>query len=347
MEPDRRVMAVCYGPGSPPTTAAMLDPAGNLVDFLHCPQFRRVHAGCSCVLLRPSSAARSQGGGPCCRPSAGHAWTPHNLRTTRPPSPCPCPATARSPSARRCRACTACLLTPPTPAPTPAPAPAPRHNSGLIPKRKALPGLVYSMFDDPKKGKDAARLRAFIEVGAPRRSDGWLAGWLGVLSEQGQGRRAAARLRRGARGRPSACVPLLLPRHTPADAQTERVARRHASPPPARSRPRTHHRPHAVVIGASSLTATSAAAPCCPALHRGAPQDHRPHAIVIGASSPEAKTLEADLRAILEEILLSNPRFNIGAPAGRALARVARFLGVRRLAAVAAGQGDAALQPAL
>jgi transcription elongation factor SPT6 len=40
VEAERRVMAVCYGPGSPATTFAMLDPAGNLVDFLHCPQFR-------------------------------------------------------------------------------------------------------------------------------------------------------------------------------------------------------------------------------------------------------------------------------------------------------------------
>ena len=41
-EPDRRVMAVCYGTGSPATTFVMLDPAGNLIDFLHCPQFRWV-----------------------------------------------------------------------------------------------------------------------------------------------------------------------------------------------------------------------------------------------------------------------------------------------------------------
>lgn len=31
---------VCYGTGNPATTFVMLDPAGNLVDFLHCPQFR-------------------------------------------------------------------------------------------------------------------------------------------------------------------------------------------------------------------------------------------------------------------------------------------------------------------
>jgi hypothetical protein len=41
-EPERRVMAVCYGPGGAGslTTFVMLDPAGNLVDFLYCPQFR-------------------------------------------------------------------------------------------------------------------------------------------------------------------------------------------------------------------------------------------------------------------------------------------------------------------
>lgn len=31
---------MCYGTGNPATTFVMLDPAGNLVDFLHCPQFR-------------------------------------------------------------------------------------------------------------------------------------------------------------------------------------------------------------------------------------------------------------------------------------------------------------------
>jgi len=40
VETERRVMAVCYGTGNPATTFVMLDPAGNLVDFLHCPQFR-------------------------------------------------------------------------------------------------------------------------------------------------------------------------------------------------------------------------------------------------------------------------------------------------------------------
>lgn len=39
-ETERRVMAACYGPGNPATTFVMLDPSGNLVDFLHCPQFR-------------------------------------------------------------------------------------------------------------------------------------------------------------------------------------------------------------------------------------------------------------------------------------------------------------------
>ncbi|PSC69358.1 transcription elongation factor SPT6 [Micractinium conductrix] len=112
-EPDRRVMAVCYGTGSPATTFVMLDPAGNLIDFLHCPQF-----------------------------------------------------------------------------------------SGAIPKRKALPGLVYNMYEDPKKGTDATRIRQFIET-------------------------------------------------------------------------------------------------------------HKPHAIVVGASSPEATTLESDLRDIKESILLDNPRFMI------------------------------------
>ena len=41
--PDRRVMAAVYGQGGAGgavTTFVMLDPAGNLVDFLHCPQFR-------------------------------------------------------------------------------------------------------------------------------------------------------------------------------------------------------------------------------------------------------------------------------------------------------------------
>ncbi|KAL4447813.1 hypothetical protein ABPG75_005032 [Micractinium tetrahymenae] len=110
-ETERRVMAVCYGPGNPATTFVMLEPSGNLVDFLHCPQF-----------------------------------------------------------------------------------------SGPIPKRKAIQGLVYNMYEDPKKGQDAQRVRQFIET-------------------------------------------------------------------------------------------------------------HKPHAIVVGASSPEARTLEHDLRAILESILIDNPRF--------------------------------------
>lgn len=110
-ETDRRVMAVCYGPGNPATTFVMLDPSGNLVDFMHCPQF-----------------------------------------------------------------------------------------SGPIPKRKAIQGLVYNLFEDPKKSQDALRIRQFIET-------------------------------------------------------------------------------------------------------------HKPHAIVVGASSPEARTLEQDLRAILESILIEHPRF--------------------------------------
>jgi hypothetical protein len=46
-------------------------------------------------------------------------------------------------------------------------------------------------------------------------------------------------------------------------------------------------------------------------LHLGA-QEHKPHAIVVGASHPEARTLEQDLLAIRESILLDNPRFVIG-----------------------------------
>ncbi|EFN54675.1 hypothetical protein CHLNCDRAFT_58171 [Chlorella variabilis] len=113
VEPERRVMAVCYGPGTPATTFVMLDPQGNLVDFLYCPQF-----------------------------------------------------------------------------------------SGPIPKRKALPGVVYSMYDDPKKGSDAQRIRSFI-------------------------------------------------------------------------------------------------------------LEHKPHAIVVGASSPEARTLYEDLGQIRESIMLEDPRFMI------------------------------------
>ncbi|KAI3425064.1 hypothetical protein D9Q98_008441 [Chlorella vulgaris] len=78
VEGERRVMAVCYGGGDPATTFVMLDPQGNLVDYLHCPQF-----------------------------------------------------------------------------------------SGPIPRRKAVPGLVYSVFEDPKKAQDAARVRAFIEDHKP------------------------------------------------------------------------------------------------------------------------------------------------------------------------------------
>jgi transcriptional accessory protein Tex/SPT6 len=35
---EKRIMAVCWGPGTPPTTFAILDPFGNMVDYLHCPQ---------------------------------------------------------------------------------------------------------------------------------------------------------------------------------------------------------------------------------------------------------------------------------------------------------------------
>lgn len=44
---------VCYGTGNPATTFVMLDPSGNLVDFLHCPQFRcgSTELSASCVLV--------------------------------------------------------------------------------------------------------------------------------------------------------------------------------------------------------------------------------------------------------------------------------------------------------
>lgn len=52
-----------------------------------------------------------------------------------------------------------------------------RHSSrsGPIPKRKAVLGQVYNMYEDAKKGKDAARIRAFIEV----RSKTGLSSWYG------------------------------------------------------------------------------------------------------------------------------------------------------------------------
>lgn len=111
--PDRRVMACVYGPGKPATTFVMLDPSGNMVDFLHCPQL-----------------------------------------------------------------------------------------SGHIARQRARAGEVYDMFSDPKKAQDAARIRSFIE-------------------------------------------------------------------------------------------------------------DHKPHVIVMGASNPEARVLEADLKAIRDQILLDNPNFFI------------------------------------
>ena len=54
-----------------------------------------------------------------------------------------------------------------------------------------------------------------------------------------------------------------------------------------------------------------------PPCHTTHLQTHKPHAIVVGASSPEATTLESDLRDIKESILLDNPRFMIGGGAGR------------------------------
>lgn len=125
-EPERRVMAVCYGPGSPPTTFVMLDPAGNMVDYLHCSQFR-------C----PPSCYRH-----CCAWVGGVLWVDDRRREGKP---------VLLPG----RVYNVPGLAPPTPAPL---------CSGLIPKRKALPGLVYNMYEDPKKGQDAARVRSFIEV---------------------------------------------------------------------------------------------------------------------------------------------------------------------------------------
>jgi transcription elongation factor SPT6 len=75
---ERRFMGACYGPGQPATTFVMLDAAGQMVDFLHCPQL-----------------------------------------------------------------------------------------SGVIPKRRAPPGMPYDMFSDPKKSADAARLRDFVEAHLP------------------------------------------------------------------------------------------------------------------------------------------------------------------------------------
>ena len=52
---ERRVMAVSYGPGNPATTCVMLDPSGNLVDYLHCPQLRCALCACAwaaCLVLR-------------------------------------------------------------------------------------------------------------------------------------------------------------------------------------------------------------------------------------------------------------------------------------------------------
>ena len=35
---DKRIMGMIWGPGTPPTTLVILDPSGNMVDYLHCPQ---------------------------------------------------------------------------------------------------------------------------------------------------------------------------------------------------------------------------------------------------------------------------------------------------------------------
>lgn len=35
---EKRIMGLCWGPGTPPTTLVILDAAGNMVDFMHCPQ---------------------------------------------------------------------------------------------------------------------------------------------------------------------------------------------------------------------------------------------------------------------------------------------------------------------
>ena len=57
------------------------------------------------------------------------------------------------------------LAAPPDHPPHPPSLPTSPPRSGAIPKRKALPGVVYSVYDDAKKGQDAARIRSFIEVG--------------------------------------------------------------------------------------------------------------------------------------------------------------------------------------
>ncbi len=70
--PDRRVMAAVYGDGQPTTTTTfvMLDPAGNLVDFLHCPQLRWGRplrdAGTVAMARDWRSGGESGGGGSCC-----------------------------------------------------------------------------------------------------------------------------------------------------------------------------------------------------------------------------------------------------------------------------------------
>lgn len=126
VERERRVCAVCYGGGDPATTFAMLDPSGNLVDYLHCPQFR---CGRLVGWVVEGLAARLRG-----LPPERRRGAPEHAAHSPPPAP-----THHHTAPLR---------------------------SGAIPKRKALPGVVYSMYDDPKKGKDAARIRAFIQVRA-------------------------------------------------------------------------------------------------------------------------------------------------------------------------------------
>jgi hypothetical protein len=139
-EPERRVMAVCYGPGGAGslTTFVMLDPAGNLVDFLYCPQFRcarqyiwAVQHGAAQCSTQYTVVTCSKAGASCC--GCCSALQLVQLHS-HPHAACSVP----------CRAVPA--------------------RSGPIPRRKALPGLVYDMFEDAKKGQDAARIRSFIEV---------------------------------------------------------------------------------------------------------------------------------------------------------------------------------------
>jgi hypothetical protein len=54
-----------------------------------------------------------------------------------------------------------------TPIPSKLPPPTHQPSAGAIPKRRALPGVPYDLFEDRKKGADAARLRAFVEAHLP------------------------------------------------------------------------------------------------------------------------------------------------------------------------------------